>query len=322
MTSETRIDFSYDLWGDPKLAHYEKNKVTFNMNPKYGEGRSTSFASELCLYPTLSEYRLDCKLEQPSVYFYKENSIYLGKVLKGRFSLKGKGNKSFLFNEGDIFCFSGNFLLNEKYHYNDKKMVLTAGLFGYHKDIIDAFKKRHWLTDSIKTFLEDPDLESGILLDNTYELNRIISDLHFAMTRDDSFTAFLRGLELFYSFIETMQKKDHKKIKTYKQGQVDTVIEIRNYLDKNLDTYYSMPELAGMFKISLSRLQSIFTDYYGISPYKYHLHKRLEKADDLILNTDIKITEIAKSVGFTSYDNFFKAYKNKYGYNPSKRRMT
>ncbi len=322
MYGEKRKDLSYNLWGDPALGHYEKNKVTFYMNPRYGEGKSISFDSDLCIYPTLTEYTLDYNLIKDNICFYKENSIFLGKILKGKFALKGKDNNGMIFKEGDIFCFSGNFVLNEKYHFNDKQSVSIIGVFGYHKEILDAFDKRNWSTSSVKSFLEDPDLEKGIVLDKTYELNRIIDDLHVSMSNDDCFTSFLKSLELFYYFSQTMKKKEHKKIKTYKQEQVDTVIEIKNYLDNNLDCYYSMPKLASMFNISLSRMQSIFVDYYNLSPYKYHLNKRLEKSKDLIVNTDIKMIEIAKMVGFTSYDNFFKAYRSRYGCNPSEDRMT
>ncbi len=320
--TKTRQDFSYDLWGDPKDAHYEVNRATFKMNPKYGEGTSVFFNSELAIYPALSKYRLDCKLTGTDIAFYKQNSIYLGKVLKGIFALKGKDNMGLLCNEGDTFCFSGNFILNEKFHYNNKKSIVTIGVFGYHKEIINAFEQRKWPTDRLRAMLEDPDLARGIILNKTDAINSVTDDLYNAMTNDNQFAAFVKSLDLFNCVIEMIDNKAHKKVKTYKQHQVDTVIEIKQFLDQNLSTYYAMPKLAKMFNISLSRMQQIFNDYYAMSPYKYHLNKRLEKANDLIINSDIKITTIAESVGFKSYDKFFEAYKNRYDCNPSKHRMT
>ncbi len=322
MATKSRQDFSFDLWGDPKDAHYEVNKATFKMNPKYGEGTSIFFNSELAIYPALSEYRLDCDLTGTDIAFYKQDSIYLGKLLKGKFALKGKNDERLLFNEGDIFCFSGNFVLNEKFHYNNTETVLTVGLFGYHKEILSAFEKRNWPTDTIKKFLIDPDLAEGVLLNKTDALNQVIDELYAAMTNDDQFSAFVKGVNLFNCVIDMMKRKTHKKVKTYKQQQVDTVIEIKHFLDQNLDAYYAMPKLAKMFNISLSRMQQIFAAYYNLSPYKYHLSKRLEKANHLIINTDEKMINIAKTVGFKSYDKFFEAYKNRYGCSPSKHRTT
>ncbi len=322
MNDKNRNDLSYDVWGDLDLAHCYGNKATFYINPKYGEGKSLFFDSDLCIYPVLTQYCLNFKLKKKNIYYYKENSLFLGKILKGKLALKTKDSKGMLFNEGDLFCFSGNFVLNEKYHFNDNRPVVIIGAFGYHKDIVNAFKTRKWPIHLLKNFLENPDLEKGVILNKTHELDQCVNDLYFAMTHNDGFVSFLKSLELFYSFAKTINNKKHQKIKTYKQEQVSTVIEIKHFLDNNLDTYYAMPKLAEMFHISLSRMQSIFEDYYNVSPYKYHLNKRLEKANYLILNTDIKITEIATIVGFTSYDNFFKAYKNKYGCNPSKHKIT
>ncbi len=322
MTARRRKDFSFDLWGDPKAALYEGNKATFTMNPKYGEGTSVFFNSELSLYPALSEYRLDSKLKGTDIVFYKQDSLYLGKLLKGKFALKGKGDKGLLLNEDDIFCFSGNFVFNEKFHFNYAKTIMTIGLFCYHEEIINAFEKRKWQTHTLKNFLRDPDLREGVLLNKTDALDSVTDDLYSAMISENYFTSFVKSLDLFNCVIEMMQRKAHTKVKTYKQQQVDTVIAIKHFLDQHLDTYYAMPKLAKMFNISLSRMQDIFTDYYNMSPYKYHLNKRLEKGNDLIVNSDIKITTIAELVGFKSYDKFFEAYKNRYGCNPSKHRVT
>ncbi len=320
MTTRERNDFSYDLWGDPKAALYEGNKVTYSMNPKYGEGTNVFFNSELSLYPVLSKYRLDFKKTGAGNVYYKQDSLYLGKVLKGKFALKGKDDKGLLLNEGDIFCFSGNFVFNERFHCNYMKTIMTIGLFCYHKEIINAFAQRRWPTQTLKGFLQSPDLGDGVLLNKTDALDSITDDLYSAMINDDYFASFVKSLDLFNCVIEMMQQKAHKKVKTYKQQQVDTVIAIKHFLDRHLDTYYAMPKLAKMFNISLSRMQDIFIAYYNMSPYKYHLNKRLEKGSDLIVNSDIKITTIAEMVGFKSYDKFFEAYKNRYGCNPSKHR--
>ncbi len=321
MANQKRKDFSYDLWGDPADAHYDGNKAIFQMNPKYGTGRSVSLDSDIKVYPTLSESIFDFKIKRTAILFYKQDSIYLGKVRKGKFALKGKNNKGFLFNEGDIFCFSGNFYLNEKFHYNDKNTVLTIGIFGYHQEIIEAFKQHNWSIDILKNIFEDPALVEGVLLNKTHQLEQIFTDLYDAMFSDNRFVAYVKSIELFYSFINIINEEKYKNVKTYNEKQVEIVINIKKFLDENLDKYYSMPKLAEIFNISLSHMQSIFNAYYGCSPYKYHHNKRLEKAHNLILNSDIKITEISKLVGFSSYDKFFIAYKNMYGCNPSYHRM-
>ncbi len=321
MNDENRSDLSYDLCGDPRLAERDGNKFTFKMNPKYGKGKSISIYNESGIYPVLNEFSLSFNIKK-SIPFYKENAIYLAKVLEGNILIRNNDKLNILISEGDIFFISGNYSLNEKFIFEKEKVIKSVGLFTYSNELLNVFKKNNWNTDIIKDILYNDELKSGIKLLKTDYLDNILNDLYISMRDDNRFISYIKSMELFNCFLEDLNKNKHMKMKTYKEEQVENVIRIKKFLDENLDTYYSMPKLAKMFNISLSRMQSIFTDYYNYSPYKYHLHKRLERSNELILNTDIKITEIAKIVGFASYDNFFKAYKTMYGFTPSKQRMT
>ncbi len=92
MDNKSRNDFSYDLWGDPALGIYDGNRVTFKMNPIYGKGTSISLGSDICIYPTLSEYSINLKLNKSNIPFFKDDIIWLGKILDGKFLIKGKNN--------------------------------------------------------------------------------------------------------------------------------------------------------------------------------------------------------------------------------------
>ncbi len=322
MINKTRKDFSYDLWGEP-VSNSDENRLIFNMNSKYGTGKSVSLKYDTGIYPTLSSSNLDFKLnDSMNIHYFKTNAIYVAKILNGKVMIKGEDGLNILFKEGDIVCFLGNYIINQKYAFEGSVKMKAIGIFAYVEEILEVFKKNNWDTNIIYNILYNTDLKLGVKLSKTNSLVEILNELYEATKDDNRFVAYIKSMELFYYFIKAMNNKKHSKAKTYTEAQVESVVNIKNFLDNHLDAYYSMPELAEMFNISLSRMQSIFTDYYELSPYRYHLMKRLEKANDLIINTDIKIVEIAKSVGFTSYDNFFKAYKNKYGFNPSKHRMT
>lgn len=321
MSNENREDFSYQLWGDPALAIYDGNRVTFEMNSMYGKGTSVSLGSDIGIYPTLSEYSMNLKLNKSNVSFHKDDIIYLAKILDGKLLIKGDDNNNILFTKGDMFCISGNYTLNEKFSFETEIVIKTIGIFTYYNDIIKVFKKNNWQLSIIKNILKSSDLKAGIKLSKTCDLEQMFDALYISIKDDNRFVAYVKSLELFNYLIETMNNKEHIKVKTYTEKQVEDVIRIKKFLDENLDKYYSMPYLAKMFNISLSRMQSIFNAYYGFSPYKYHQNKRLEKAHYLILNSDIKITEISKLVGFISYDKFFMAYKNMYQCNPSEHRM-
>ncbi len=317
MDSKIRNDLSYNLWGKP-IFHSE-NKFTMNLNPKYGRGEMIGLGFGIGINTSLANYSFDFALYKP-IKQYKEDVFFIGKVLKGQYVIREKDDNALLFNEGDIFCFLGNYLLDTKYNFSMETVIL--GVFGYKEEIVQTFIEKSWYSDKIENILNDSDLKKGIILSKTNEIEQLMSNLHTAIECDDKFTTFIKVVNIFDYFITNYDKNNYTKRKTYTERQIDTVIEIKKFLDDNLDTYYSMPKIADMFNISLSRMQSIFTEYYKMSPYRYHLNVRLERAHDLILNTDIKINSIAKSLGFSSYNNFFKAYREKYSCNPSKHRMS
>jgi len=63
-----------------------------------------------------------------------------------------------------------------------------------------------------------------------------------------------------------------------------------------------------------------FKQVFGISPYQYILAKRLEYANELLNDTRLRVTAIARECSFRDVFTFSKAFKRKYGFSPSKRR--
>lgn len=321
MLSTDRKDFSYDLWGDPADAKYDGNRATFKMNPMYGEGSFVTLYSDNRIYPILSDINVMVPLSMLDAPYYKEDSIYIAEILEGRFMLKDDRGLNILFKKGDIFCFSGNYNINEKFAADGVVKIKAIGVFAYIDEMIELFEKNDWDALVLRKVLNSRILRCGIKFFKTDYIDELFSSLYRAMEMDDRFTVYIKTISIFHFFINAMDNDEHEKMKTYTEFQVQSVINLKKFLDDNLDSYYSMPELADMFNLSLSRMQSIFNEYYGTTPYKYHLNRRIEKANDLIVNTAVKITEIANRTGFSSYRNFYKAYRDKYGVNPSNHRM-
>lgn len=76
----------------------------------------------------------------------------------------------------------------------------------------------------------------------------------------------------------------------------------------------SVAESAFLSKFHLLRY---FKEAFGVTPHQYIIHCRLEKAVEMIVNQRLSIGEIATKVGFADTPTFSKAFKKKYGYNPS-----
>ncbi len=67
-----------------------------------------------------------------------------------------------------------------------------------------------------------------------------------------------------------------------------------------------MADLAGFSKYHFSRL---FKNFTGLSFYKYLNKKRIEHAEELLVDPSLSITEVALQSGFTSLSAFIRMFK-------------
>lgn len=88
---------------------------------------------------------------------------------------------------------------------------------------------------------------------------------------------------------------------------------IRSRLD-NPPTSTELSQQLGMNDRTLRRgFQSLF----GTTVFGYLTALRLQQAESLIRHTDLTIAEIANSIGYAHLGHFARAFKRKYGINPS-----
>ena len=66
------------------------------------------------------------------------------------------------------------------------------------------------------------------------------------------------------------------------QKQLDTVIELRNYIDQHYDSDLNLELLSSDRFISKYHLLRIFKRYYGQTPGQYLIDRRIEKAKELL----------------------------------------
>ncbi len=76
-------------------------------------------------------------------------------------------------------------------------------------------------------------------------------------------------------------------------------------------------ELAAAVGISNRQLERLFAKHLKVSPFKFYLSIRLEKARDLLRQTGLSITEISILCGFTNISHFSRCYRKSFGVPPS-----
>ena len=89
-----------------------------------------------------------------------------------------------------------------------------------------------------------------------------------------------------------------------------------NYLQANYHTA-KINDVAQKIGINRSYLTSIFRQQMGISPQEYLMQYRMDKAREILLESDISIQEIALRVGYDNALTFSKIFKSYYGLSPA-----
>ena len=94
-----------------------------------------------------------------------------------------------------------------------------------------------------------------------------------------------------------------------------------NKVKKELEQSYKDPEIkiaviARNIAISERQLYRFFKKYLNITPNKFIMAYRLEKAFNLLIQGE-SLGNVAFDVGFSSHSYFSRCFKNKYGTAPS-----
>lgn len=94
--------------------------------------------------------------------------------------------------------------------------------------------------------------------------------------------------------------------------------EVHAYVLAHLDDALpSLRTLSSRLGIGEHKLHKGFKHFYGKSIYQFYQEERLKLGHHLIVTTRLQLKEIAYRCGFSSYINFYKAFKKAHGIAPS-----
>lgn len=118
---------------------------------------------------------------------------------------------------------------------------------------------------------------------------------------------------LFSSLIHIIRSYDYvdkSSAYTYEYAQSKKIKDAITYIDNNINNKLTLKEISSTVCMAETYFSSVFKKLNGISPWEYITIKRVEKAIDLIKNTNMTKLEIAEKCGFSSSSNFYKAFFN------------
>jgi len=83
------------------------------------------------------------------------------------------------------------------------------------------------------------------------------------------------------------------------------------------DSVCKMSDLALELNLSESRLQHLFKQKTGVGLGHLLTEKRLQKAAELLVHTELRIKEIAAAVGYEHTSSFTRAFEQRFAQSPN-----
>ena len=148
--------------------------------------------------------------------------------------------------------------------------------------------------------------------DIIHVMNRILRERMKYQVWGD-FLSCLLIIELFVLLSRTLKQEWEQSAKNRNLKLHELLNIAKEYIDNNYDKDLTLTQVAKYIYLSDSYFAHSFKDKFGISPKSYILKVRIEAAKEYLQNTDIKVSEIAKLVGFSSQQRFndiFRKYEN------------
>ena len=95
------------------------------------------------------------------------------------------------------------------------------------------------------------------------------------------------------------------------------VWQSRQYIDGAYAAPLELPDIAEQIGFSHYHFLRLFQRNFEITPHQYLTQRRLERARDLLISSDLSVTEVCFAVGFQSLGSFSSLFQRSTGHAPS-----
>ncbi|WP_335967001.1 AraC family transcriptional regulator [Galbibacter sp. PAP.153] len=205
-------------------------------------------------------------------------------------------------------------------HHSDAKNFCEVVIVTFHLDVLKKIYNREIpliLQPSIKV-----SNQSSGKVNNDFLIQKYIEGLLFyfenpSLVNDEVLVLKLKEIILLLS--QTQEAETIQVILS--QLFSPRTYTFKQIIEANLFSQLTVEKLAQQTNLSVSSFKREFTKLYNDTPANYIRNKKLEKAAELLLASDQRISDIAFDCGFNDLANFTKSFNDKFHSTPTNYRL-
>jgi len=97
---------------------------------------------------------------------------------------------------------------------------------------------------------------------------------------------------------------------------------VRDFIETHLEESISVETLASIAALSMCHFARAFKQSQGMTPHDYVVRRRVKRAQELLAQTDLSLSEIALAVGFADQSHCARRFREHVGLSPSRYRWS
>jgi AraC-like DNA-binding protein len=291
------------------------NRIISHYDKKFINGKSIEREIFKGIYTIYHD--LDMKMDE-IIIDDGYDIIKMHYCLSGRCEYQHCKNKINYIGPGDFVA--GYLLSNDRIHKFPFKSYKGFSIFA-SKKVLDNFLDYYFPNGKINADMLVEKLKSNeyfIISRNDPKIQSILYDL---MNPDIDFyneRAIVKFLELIIYILSDDMILGEDKDKYFNKNLIYKVKQIKAEVTSDLERYFKIEEISKEYDISTKAFTECFKLVYGKTYYAFIKEYRINQAVEIIKNSNLRMNEVALSVGYLNASKFSKAFVDIIGMTPLK----
>lgn len=217
------------------------------------------------------------------------------------------GGKQFEITEGEAFMIYPGIETFYKADRDDPWSYMWVGFSGFAAE--ETVERIGFTREKLVVPMENADVLSACM-------ERIFAARQLTHVNE------LKRMAAFYDFLAAMMEVNPAVSTEKNYSDIVYVKMARDLIISLYRTKVKISDIADKIGINRSYLTNVFKREMKMSPQAFLIQVRMEKASQLLRETDMPVGNIALSVGYNDALSFSKAFKQKYNISPSEYRAS